>query len=309
MAMLYDTLLASGEYRLGVRYARPGDGVRRPPILGNTAREFVRSNAFEIDADLKYPLELSPLDEVGTRVIVPFLSSEAVKAFHNGDLAKWLQMLWWRAIQVNDLSIRLVDEYGDVQHIDVPHWWKDEPWKVDPLPGHVYLVEHCQLPQEPRYKIKRLVLMHDPSLEEHVHLYDRKEPEFDGVQVMRRSQWIETLSTRSEFGRLIPAECRRGFRGFVEFDKQLDRKLRGPAYEKPQHDDFIRRTSLIQNILGEIESHVEVFSRNNGWLDSEESAEKARESEQNALRRVLRVFMPPTSGAKGTHKHPRRRRN
>ena len=304
MAILYDTLLSSGEYRLGVRYARPGDAVRRPPILGNEARQLIQGNEFQIDPDLAYPLELPPLEDVGTRIIVPFLSVDAVEAFRNGELAKWLQMLWWRAIQVGDLQIKVIDAQGDERFIDVPHWWKDEPWKTEHLKENTYFVEHRALSQDPHYKIKRLVLLHDPSLEEHVHLYDRKEPEFDGIQIMRRSQWIETLSTRLEYGRLIPQEYRKGFRGFVEFDQNLDRTLRGPSYERPQHDDFIRRTSLVQDILSEIESHVEKFSRIRGWLDGEESAKIAQESEQNALRRVLRVFMSPTSANDGSHDVP-----
>ena len=97
--MLYDTLLTNGEYRFGVRYATPADMVKEPPLLDDAARETL-SSAYHTGDGTVVPLRLKPLEEPGTRVIVPFLSEEALLAVRNRELHHWLQRCWWRAIQI-----------------------------------------------------------------------------------------------------------------------------------------------------------------------------------------------------------------
>ena len=303
MAMIYDTLLPNGEYRLGVRYARPSDSVRTPPLKGHDARDAIRSNAFRIDADFTYPLALDPLGHVGTRVVVPYLSREAVEAIHARQLDKWLQLLWWRSIQTRNVSIALVDERGEKRQVTVPDWWAAEPWRDSPLPSSVNVESNVPVPGFDELRIKRLVLLHDPELEAHEHLYDPSKPEFDGVQVMRGMQWIETRSSRVDFDQYVPKDVRPGFRGFVEFEQRLDRELRSSEYEKPQHDGYDGRKPLIRAIRRSIESRVEKFAREQDWLESTKAKQSARDSERTAMQRVLRVFVQPqrdTTGVNGS---------
>lgn len=85
MMMLYDTLLDSGDYRLGVRLASPSDTVLNPPFLGEEARSVV-STRYAAPGGTEIQLGLAPLASQGTRVIVPHLSANAVNAIHSGEL-------------------------------------------------------------------------------------------------------------------------------------------------------------------------------------------------------------------------------
>ena len=96
--MLYDTLLKTGEYRLGVRYAKPNDTIRHPPLYHDDAQLTIMDR-YEVEEGLWVDLNLEPLEEPGARIIVPFVKESAVKAIQDGELHRWLQRCWWRAIQ------------------------------------------------------------------------------------------------------------------------------------------------------------------------------------------------------------------
>ena len=294
MVMLYDTLLPGGEYRLGVRYANPLDTVRQPPYMEEQARSLVSSDSFSIDNDLEYPLRLSPLTEVGTRVIVPYLSGEAIDSFRNGELARWLEMCWWRAIQVRELEITVVDSDGVSHHVGVPKWWRTEFWKgsKDALSEKEYLKEDVALSSDPGLKIKRIVLTQDDDIEEHKHLFDRSEPEYDGIQIMRGLQWIETFDVRT----IVPEEHRAGFRGFVEFERDLDRTLRSIEYESPQHDSFNARMRLVRNVKDEVIRHVKEFCELRGWISDDATTVDPSELEREIATSALSVLVNPPVG-------------
>ena len=107
--MLYDTLIENGEYRFGVRYANPSDRIQSPPLYDDEARAAVQGE-YPVGDDLIISLNMEPLYDPGTRVIVLFLKQSAIDAVHNGELHRWLQRCWWRAIQVVDLEITVVDK-------------------------------------------------------------------------------------------------------------------------------------------------------------------------------------------------------
>jgi len=309
MVILYDTLLADGEYRLGVRYANPSDTVRQPPFLGDEAKQLVSSDAFEIDSDLIYSLRLEPLCEVGTRIVIPYLSDEAFVAFQSGELKKWLELCWWRAIQDGDLSISVVGLGGERTSVGVPEWAASEFWEPSSLNGssisgsspdgrNVQTFIKNAIPIKPQsgFEINRVVLYHNPAFKEYEHLADSSEPEYDGVQIFRGKQWIETLGAKQEFADLIPPEQRRGFRGFVEFSTALDRELRKKQYESPQHDKYSRRTKLVQDIVGAIKQCLEEFSRNNGWTSDHSTRTDATRREREIAENALKVLTKQAAG-------------
>ncbi|MCE2469592.1 MAG: hypothetical protein J4F32_03585, partial [Dehalococcoidia bacterium] len=177
MMILYDTLLEDGEYRLGVRYASPLDTVLRQPFYNDAAREIITS-AYRAKDGTTIPLALEPLTKVGTRVIVPHLSDEAVGAFRSGELYQWLQRCWWRAVQTG-LIIELIDEQGKRERVVAPAWWEGEPWKERVKPEGLRLYSDIDVGDGLR--IKRIVLRHDESIA-------RVESEFWGVQLLRGQQ-------------------------------------------------------------------------------------------------------------------------
>ena len=229
MVMLYDTLLEDGEYRLGLRFARPVDQILTPPLYNDEAKKAIQSVTYPLEDRLQIPLGLEPLQEIGTRVIVPFLSDDDAKSVRpGGELCNWLQRCWWRAIQTGKLSIRVVeDETGKDEEITAPSWWQDFPRQKD---KHSSAGRWIDLPDGGRaciwgdmtfgdgYRIRRLALMHNDALDEDEIVGDH--PEFAGIQILRGSQWIETRGARQDFGDSIPKDKRPGFRGFVEFHRQ-----------------------------------------------------------------------------------------
>ena len=278
--ILYDTLLESGEYRLGARHARPSDTVLSPPHEGNQARRTVTTAYVHPSSGQEVALGLEPLGEPGTRIIVPSLSDEAVGAFRSGELYQWLQRCWWRAIQ-EGLSIRLVDEVGMEQLVEVPQWWRDEPWRAP----HSKMHSRENIRVDSDLQIKRLVLFYDETLTE-PDIEDIS-PQFQGVQLLRSQQWIETLS----FTEAIPRDNREGFRGFVEFDNRTESILR--QAESPQHDRFDRRYQGVKSLQNWIDQEVRRFAENMDWI-SPQQIRATPDQERDAAYQFMRFFNPRT---------------
>lgn len=274
MMMLYDTLLSSGEYRLGVRYANPSDAVRQPPFTEDEARSIISTRY--ADEGTAIELGLEPLTQVGTRVIVPHLSREAVDAVHSGELYQWLQRCWWRAIQTG-LSIEVIAEDASTESVAVPPWWATEPWTRETNGARTY--ENIDVGDG--LKIKRIVLLYDESL-------SGSDAQFWGVQLLRGQQWIETLGQES-LADYVPRDKRPGFRGFVEFDRGAERELR--RAENPQHEHFDRRVSGVKELIAAIEDRVREFAEEQGWGERE-SIRPAPEGEREAALEFLRFLSP-----------------
>ena len=295
MIILYDTLLDNGAYRLGVRYANPFDTVQSPPFSGDQARLTVSSRYTSADGT-EIDLGLAPLASVGTRIIVPHLSQEAVEAIHSGELYKWLQRCWWRAIQTG-LNINVIDELGNTKSVTVPSWWRTEPWRKSKSVSGVRVYNRIDVANTMR--IKRIVLLYDESLDDSD--IEGVSPQFCGVQLLRGQQWIETLGL--ELSDYIPRDKRPGFRGFVEFDRKTERELR--KAETSQHESFDRRISGVKALITAIENKVKEFAKEQGWT-TEEISRPASRGEQDAAMEFLRFLSPnarrnPKNGRTPSH--------
>lgn len=295
MVIVYDTLLPNGEYRLGVRYANPSDNTISPPLLDDQARNQVSAESFVIQDRLAFPIRLKPLSEPGTRIIVPFLDQETRKAVVDGQLDRWLQMSWWRSIQLRQLEV-IVVVGNSRRHIEVPAWWDGAPWRQDYDSKEMFHRENIPIPDNPTMQIKRIVLVCNDDIPEHQSLASSKEPEFDGIQLLRGGQWIETLG-RSEpwFVTLVPVDKRPRFRGFVEFDRKLDRQLRDARYESPQHDDFKRTNKLIRDIVEQVGKCVSEFSEAAEWSEESDDPSNVERKHQDVFRQVMELFTEPLS--------------
>lgn len=294
MLMLYDTLLENGEYRLGMRYVRPVDQVLMPPLYNEEARSALAQD-FYFHGDLAVPLGLEALREVGTRVIVPFLAEEdAAELRPGGELERWLQRCWWRAIQTRKLRIRVVDDATDsATDISVPSWWKNFPrqqgkhaasgsWVNLPDGGRACTWGDVEVGAE--YRIRRLVMQHSDALDADEIILGHVHPEYAGIQLLRGSQWIETS------GALIPKDKEPGFRAYVEFDKHTDSALR--AAENSQHDGFDGRKQIVQKIREVLREKVREFSEAMGWETAQPlTNERVSQREKQTHIRFLKTFL------------------
>lgn len=287
MVILYDTLLPSGEYRLGVRYHNPATQVIEPPYSDEEAHQVLREG-YEDEAFL-IPLGLEPLREVGSRIIIPFLSLEAREAFASNELHRWLRLGWWRQIQKGRLSISVDSGDGLVEEIGVPGHWSEMPWVRDEV--SYFVREHVPLPDNgegDNWNIKRLVLFHDDALRSEDHPGN---PQEVGIQMLRGGQWITTIGA-SELSDYIPREYREGFRGFVEFDTSVEAALR--EIENPAHDGFNKRKWLFQDIGQTIRQLVEEFALERGWIDEDD--QEPASSYDDLVREVAEMFVEPEPG-------------
>ena len=259
--------------------------------MKDKAREVVRTQ-YDTGDGTVIDLGLAPLKQVGTRVIVPYLSQEVVEAFRTGELHRWLQRCWWRAIQTRDVVINIIDADNTSQEITVPSWWQDEPWeaqsKANGKASSIEAWENIEI--DSGDKIKRIALLYDQGLSDED--LDTDSPQFWGVQLLRGKQWIETL----EFLDYIPKSKRPGFRGFVEFDRTLERKLR--VTESSQHDRFDGRSPVVKSVRREIDRKVQEFAEKQGWAAPESSREAPR-NEQNSIKEFFQ-FLAPSARRRGT---------
>ena len=185
-------------------------------------------------------------------------------------MQKWLQRCWWRAIQIGELEITVVDQGGRENIIEVPSWWEDNPWgKIDP---RYSVIE--DIPVGDGLKIKRIVLFHDPDLKSDE--IDGYSAQYQGVQLLRNQQWIETLDIRDH----VPPEHRAGFRGFAEFDRRLELRLKDS--ERPQHESFDGRYSPVSQVRQAIQSVVEEFSLGRGWKKATRTHDATGADQQHA---------------------------
>lgn len=288
MCIVYDTLLEDGTYRTGLRLALPNDKVLQTPFEDEEAREIVRTSWSDEDLMIEVPLYLDPLGDIGTRVTIPFLTAEALDAITGNELYDWIQKCWWRPIQLGKLRVWIEVEGGDFREVEVPDWWADSPWQKNPKPSNVYVKENLKVdPQSDDLLIKRIVLFQDDDLTDND--LDRFEAQFAGVQLIRGGQWVVTLGAKSKFGDQIPKEQRAGFRGFVEFEKRLDKELR--EYESSSHDYFQKRRKLIRQIEETVAGAVTEFAVEQGWTGAEDDAQTEDMRATEVLEKISDVFL------------------
>ena len=287
MLILYDTLLEDGTYRMGVRLARPADNVLFPPYEGDEAKRLVQ----DVWRDWEGPpihLNLSPLYRVGTRIIIPFLSREAVEGFRSGEMIRWLERCWWRAIQAGELEIFIMSEAGMREKVGIPSWWGEEPWLAESKDNHFFVKKDLPLEPDSPLQIKQIVLRYIPELQPDE--IEGTDAQYAGVQLLRHNSWIETLGVAEKFGDYIPRDKRPGFRGFVEFNLSLERQLRGA--ESPQHDAFARHRTFVRQIDVHVEDVVRDFAESQGWLGRQVDTIEEDRGAEAMLERVVRAFVP-----------------
>lgn len=302
--MIYDTLLKDGEYRVGdMTIWDDNFGVREEPLLNDEARAAISNPTYRTpDGNVRIPLGLKPLKQVGTRVIVPFLTAPAVKAVNNGSLARWLQYLWWRPIAEGILSIAIINEFENSKTTIVPpEWWQGNIWSSDATtPGpihklhegcHIQVLVNLDLGKD--CAIKHLALLYDAKLR--AETSDNRGLRYDGIQLLRSWQCIETLL---DFER-IPVYERQGIRAFVEFDDDTDLQLRDK--EKTQHDGFNRSFGIVsRTILPQLREIVHKFAEEIAIIKSQPSDmgasnEKYRRTSQFVFERLLSKAMGEVS--------------
>ena len=289
LLMLYDTLLENGEYRMGVRYADPVDGILSPPLYGDEAQLIIWEE-YKVRDGLTVTLGLDHLEQTGTRIIIPFLLDDTVEAIHSGELDRWLQRCWWRAIQTGELEINVTDEHGNTSTVEVPPWWRNT--RSSKKEGR-HTREYRDIPVGDGLLIKRIVIQYDPELE--ADEIAGHTLQYGGVQLLRNRQWIETQEIWSH----IPQDYRAGFRGFAEFDRKLEAELK--ASEKSQHESFNGQRKYVTETRQAILQAVKEFAEEHGWARPTQTEAITRRDQEHAAE-FLATFTTPKTPKQGDNK-------
>ena len=289
LLVIYDTRLEDGEYRMGVRYADPSDTILSPAIYDDTAQLTVMDD-YQVENGPLVAIRLEPLEQTGTRIIIPFVRKDTIEAIHSGELHRWLQRCWWRAIQTGELEITVVDEDDNLQTIGVPSWWDGQPWTQEASGAK----EYGDILVEEGLPIKRIVLSYDPELKaDEIPGYSTQ---YGGIQLLRGRQWIETQDIRDH----VPPEHRAGFRGFAEFDQRLEEELK--YSEKPQHESFDGRFNYVSAIRQKIQETVRDFAEEQGWTKPAQTEAITRRDQEHAADFLAAFTTLKQSKAKGNGK-------
>ena len=241
-------------------------------------------------------LNLKPLTQHGTRLIIPYLDPDAVRKFKDGTMIKWFERIWWNAIQEKKVKIILKID-GKSSQVKCLEFWSDKPYENKELIAKsnknkgIFVKENIEikgrskvskkiLGKDAKLTIKRIVLDWDIDREEDEIIKGRNKQELQGVQWIRNNQWITTESVMNLTSNLIgniedKDKFRAGFRGFIEFDDETCRVLKDDSIETPQHHDINENTDIKQ-IFSVLDSVVQECAEIYGWTDEVGEASKDR---------------------------------
>ncbi len=190
-------------------------------------------------ARLKEDFGLSPLEEKGTRVIIPEPVEELKEAIRNGSLLKFIEETWWPIILKYEGKIRVIDQ-GKDKTATVPSLFPIDA--KDSKSFKTWTKENVTVKyQNQNYVIKRICFACD--------LDNEQEEWIQGVACFRIGMKVESISftTRSFEKKVF---------GYTEFDNRTDEELR--KLEMPNHYSF-KPTGIWRVIKEKIKDEMEAF--------------------------------------------------
>ena len=256
----YDTLRKDGVYRLGAR------------CLGNLSQPLEGKKA--VDKLKEYFPSLSPLQDVGTRIIITKPKRELVHAFESGKFARYIQTTWWPVIEDPKVEIFL-NRNGRLARVQIP---EDLvlPNK-DSDEAKVWIKEWTPLrPGRKELNIRRLHLC-----------WSKRELAEDvkGVAVIRGGMVVERIPV-SDLATL-PQQISDHIYGCAEGDDGVQLLLK--KSEDPTHYKFSRlgwgKSTFIQ-VKNYVSRELQLFAREKLGL---ESAERPRSFYQ-AVKKFNRIL-------------------
>jgi len=263
--VLYDTLRSDGVYRLGLRLIE----ATRSPVYsweGDDARQKLA----------EYSPDLSPLSEVGTRVIIDSPEEEVVEAIESGAFTRHVGETWWQIIEKFDIDIR-VGVFGrsgrrirrpsdlelptsDIARYDV---WYRERLNLD-FAGT-------------RYRIKRVHVVRDRR--------GAVADDIRGVALHRGGMKVMSVQMHH-----VPREVSDAVYGYIEFDRNLEDEMK--KLESPTHYAFDLGRGVGRKVKQVLEDELSRFAREKLGVGGDPRAverERHREAERRALYAINRA--------------------
>ncbi|KXB03658.1 hypothetical protein AKJ45_00910 [candidate division MSBL1 archaeon SCGC-AAA261F19] len=238
--MIFDTLRADEVYRVG-HWETEKNKPLMSPKEGNEAKEYIEGFGF------------SPLDNIGTRIIIPQPKSEVWRAFlfplsdDGCDMERYISSTWWEALRNGRSIIIKVEESGIEKEVEPPKIYQQ--FKNDPD-----FFEHLR-----RTSTGKPCQENFPGciVEELVIAYSEKElpDELKGIALQRGEMTVERFDPTHGNPHLARHDVfRNHIFGWLIMNREGDRELK--KTERSCHYHFNQKRGTLA---------LELFGRN-GWL-------------------------------------------
>ena len=274
-SMYYDTLRDDRVYRVGAtRATRTGCPIY--PDVGEDPWEGTRGAGI-----LKDATGLTPIDHVGTRIVVIRPKEELCEALANGEFFRAIQETWFRAVEKNHVLIRL-RVGSDAQEVSLPAPYPlptadsrdHKVWRL----GKDFTDNEIRLGGGETYHVKNFHA---------VYLNRATVPEdLRGLAIIHNEMKICTLPMN-----MAPPHVRERVTGFIEFDRDLDRELRKGQNQHPNHYDLKWRRRIPHAIRDYVNAQLGAFGRAKLGLGVDPREQKRRRrsnAEDWAMRQLMR---------------------
>ncbi len=275
--IVYDTLRQDDIYRIGIRR------------LGNLW-EF--ENAGAKDCLLRYSPSVSPLTEIGTRVIIDEPEDWLKDSLINGRFLRYIQTTWWPLLLDERVEIS-VNINGKKSVVTVPNDLQFPT--IDSADFKVWITEWACVPGKSRkgLRIKRL------------HIVWSKEPlsdDIQGIAIIRGGMIVERMPISDLLIAPDPIISKHTY-GYVEGDLGVQHKLK--ECEDPTHYRFTKKAgwgnkNIYQAIKDYVAAQMQHFSsaKLGSQLGKSSTGDYATLKEFNSLLKSIgidiEVLSPPT---------------
>jgi len=280
--IIYDSLLSSGEYRLGRRF-QEGRHLRQfqKVLVNNDAKEMLA--ILTLNA-------LQPLTEIGTRITIVDPIEEVIESINSGKFLEYIEETWWEILLKFNVPISviydgteesavcpgLLKKLGDKNFPnDKMHWKENDVITVKGNP----------------YRIKRICMARaDSPVPEEIR----------GLYIQRKGMKIGKVDLRD-----FPADLEEFFFGFIQLDKDYEELIE--EAEDLEHYSFSATFSSYRELKKYAQAQFDEFKKKLGYdVATDQSAdEKAQDALRIAEEKLNQVMAD--LGLSGIGRRPKQR--
>ncbi len=264
--MYYDTFRKDGVYRVGATKATHSGS---PIYPGEDEDPWEGERGTKKLEDL---CGLLPLETIGARVIIVDPIEELIEWLEDGQFICAIEETWCRAIEKKRIDVT-VDFFGNQVKASVPapHPLPSadsrihKVWKL----GKDFKDNELRLTTGESYKVKQFHAAFLPS--------GTVPEELQGIAIIHNGMKITSLHLP-----LAPWDIQSRITGYIEFDKDLDRELRKPENQYPNHYDLKWRHRLPRAIKDYVISQLDTFGKEKLGLGATDPREIKKRIQSNA---------------------------
>ncbi len=256
--IVYDTLRKDGVYRLGVKYFRGIIDIKSHSWENDKAREKLS----------EFAPSLSPLEKIGTRIIIDDPIDELVGALKDKTFHRSISTTWWEIIVKFDAQISIVTDDQE-EFVKAPDYYLDK--KYLPKGSKTYEKENQTISVlNNLFRIKKLYLVYSPT--------DEMPEDIRGIAIQRGGMMIERRKPP-----YLPKAITNKIFGYICFDRNLDQEM--AKQESSTHYTFSWRKRFPRSVKEFYEKHISDFAKEVGLIPNPEGKKNRlrKEAEKKAL--------------------------